>query len=533
MGNMHLNDKLQARLERQLQDHMPTAILKRGWQYYKESRVISVKTPVEDILTGIVKGSERYAVVMDADQHRYSSCSCPYGGACKHMAAVFFQYCRELEGASDSSVEGIYFHLLGLFPAREATEKSEKMPEAAAAEDGQPGREATCHDWRQWMESAYGEWWKKCRHSIHLLGPLLTSLKSETKDWQPSMKRLHWMLCDWFVLDQAERALTTVDSYSRYYHEVSFARTAEPWMLHMQGLLDELQPNVMGERELEWMEAIAALLFERALRYERQMMDWEALYMAVNEKLHVREQWYDQQMNKLQSGLDNLHPEHNEHFLHSALANLFFLHGDDGAAREQFSRNPFQKIQKWVYPLVARRMDDGRWEEARSWMAYVHEHVAASRNPRMIGPFVALCRKADERKPELPEWREYMLELLPYSYQELSEHWMKRKNYREWVELQLLVGTRTEEISRTELRQLAEKEPEVLLPLYHQSVESAIASRNRQGYRSAVKGMKQLEGLYGMLGQQQRWERYRTGILTKYQRLRALQEELWKEKLDR
>lgn len=164
-------------------------------------------------------------------------------------------------------------------------------------------------------------------------------------------------------------------------------------------------------------------------------------------------------------------------------------------------------------------------------MSFLNERISNNRNARNIGPFMSLCRKADEARPDLPIWTAYMTDMLPYSYIELSEHWLNAKRYEEWADLQLFIGVKPEEINAPELREVAKVAPHTLVPIYHQSIESAIGTRNRQGYRMAAKQLKKLEKLYKASKETEKWEGYLIELVAKYQRLRALQEELWKGKV--
>ena len=50
------------------------------------------------------------------------------------------------------------------------------------------------------MEAAYGDTWKKCRHSLHALQPVLSGLKGLSRDWEKPVQRLHWSTAILFVI---------------------------------------------------------------------------------------------------------------------------------------------------------------------------------------------------------------------------------------------------------------------------------------------------------------------------------------------
>ncbi|MBH5318505.1 hypothetical protein I6N90_11885 [Paenibacillus sp. GSMTC-2017] len=526
---MRLLEKLHSVLEQQLNEYISGPIIKHGWSYYKNGQVKSVTATAQNTLTGVVNGSTLYAVVIDAEHLRYSSCTCPYDGLCKHMVAIYFQYCSEHKGGPIGA-EQCYFRLLGLTPARNLVKEEEVIGNAESTftpNEGDP-----FGTWLEWMESEYGETWRKCRHSLHALQPLLSSLKGLSKDWEKSYQRLHWSTAIIFILEQAERAILTVDSFSRYYHEMSFLRMAEPWIEHCNTLIGELEPKEMNEREIAWSNALIFHIKQRALLTEKQLFDWSFLYLSFCEKLSENRDWYEQEMSRLLNELDSQDiVERNDSFLHNAAGMMYFFDQKDDQSIHHFVLGSFEKSQKLIYPCVAKRIESGQWDTVEKWMSFLNERVYNNRNARTVGPFITLCRRADEARPDLPIWTTYMMDMLPYSYNELSEHWLKAKRYEEWADLQLFIGVKLEDINAPELREVAKVAPHTLMPIYHQSIESAIGTRNRQGYRMAAKQLKKLEKLYKASKETAKWEGFLIELVAKNQRLRALQEELWKGKV--
>lgn len=68
----------------------------RGYNYYKENRVLECKKESETTFTAVVKGSDdaRYHVYIDILHPRKSKCDCPHANGkrivCKHQMATFF-----------------------------------------------------------------------------------------------------------------------------------------------------------------------------------------------------------------------------------------------------------------------------------------------------------------------------------------------------------------------------------------------------------------------------------------------------------
>lgn len=69
----------------------------RGYDYYKENKVLEIKQESETTFTSVVKGSgkAKYHVYIDIKHPRKSKCDCPHANGrrivCKHQMATFFK----------------------------------------------------------------------------------------------------------------------------------------------------------------------------------------------------------------------------------------------------------------------------------------------------------------------------------------------------------------------------------------------------------------------------------------------------------
>ena len=73
-------------------DYFDKSILDRGFAYYNNHEIISIKKEKTKV-SAEVSGSETYHVNIDLDDLTSMSCTCPYfkgGNKCKHLAAVLF-----------------------------------------------------------------------------------------------------------------------------------------------------------------------------------------------------------------------------------------------------------------------------------------------------------------------------------------------------------------------------------------------------------------------------------------------------------
>ncbi|MNR12964.1 hypothetical protein D3C85_1293430 [compost metagenome] len=122
-------------------------------------------------------------------------------------------------------------------------------------------------------------------------------------------------------------------------------------------------------------------------------------------------------------------------------------------------------------------------------------------------------------------------ELLPASYRIIETMYYERREWKLWIEMQIAQGYDPFTHRVNVLQPIEKDSPELLLPYYHQAVEHYTRLKNRHDYKSAVRLLKRLEKVYKKMKQPERWEAFFSQFVSRFSRLRALQEELKKGKL--
>ncbi|SFJ05141.1 SWIM zinc finger [Paenibacillus sp. UNC496MF] len=506
-------------LEAAIASGIPLDVLEKGFDYYRREKVLSVQAMEGFSVYGVVKGTAIYAVTLDSDDFAFSTCTCPVRGSCKHMAAVFYAYYASVGESPDELHNRM---LNGLAPEPGAAERPAADPSSL---EHAPDR------WLDDMEARHGETWRQCRHSLHPLQSVLTAIKAASKLWNEGLRRLHWMHGIVFVLEQAERAYGHTDSYSRYYYEMAFARMTEPWINQYQELAAELDPAALTPEERAAVNGLLAFFHARDMDREQQLHRWETLYFALWSRLIGDAGWAAKEEALLRAELDRTKEERGLFFVPMALAFLAFADQRDDDAMALLGKTAFNRTALLASDCALQRLEERNWPKLEAWMGYLYGGLSVDRKSKAFGPFLTMCRLADRQQPDNPSWQGHLVSFLPYSYSALTEHWLDQRQYEKWADLQLLFGIEPDEIDVQLVREIGKAAPRVLYPLYHQAIDGAIRSRNRQGYRQAVKLMKRLEKLYKAEQQGEAWSRFVDGIVRKHQRLRALQEELWRGKI--
>ncbi|MGG4036173.1 hypothetical protein ABEV74_21020 [Paenibacillus cisolokensis] len=562
-----LDNKILAELEEKLSLYMKPIIVERGWRYYLNGRVKHVKEMDGNTIMGAVQGEEIYAVTLATDNFFYSACTCPYDSLCKHMAALFFAYCERAGWRPELSYES----LVGRKPAPAPWQSAAWESAAGAAEPSHPGEEGSLEQWRSWFGEQHGETWKMCRHSLHHMQPVLSGLKGLSKTWPADRRRLHWMASILFVLEQTDKAIASVDSYNRYYQEVSYSRMAEPWIAHFHELVSERRNEYADERERLWTEGIADWLLRRATSGEKALVRWDSLYLQFSRTLSEHRAFRMKEKAALEkmlgkseaadlgkaeatglskseaadlgkaeaTGLSKLETadlgkseaaDGGHPFVRIAYAQHRFHEEADEEAVAMLEGIAFAHTAAFAFHCARVRLEQHRWRDLECWMAYLAERLPERKTNDALHSFLLLCGLAADRQPD-GRWEAYMIDLLPSSYATLSQHWLDHGRFRDWADLQLLLGIRPEELDVQTVREVTRQAPSALIPLYHQAIEESIRARNRQSYRIAVKQLQKLEKLYKSVEARERWNEFFGSLVRKHQRLRAFQEELEKGKM--
>ncbi|MWC28600.1 SWIM zinc finger family protein [Paenibacillus sp. MMS18-CY102] len=534
-------------LESELAEHVLPAVAERGWDYYIKGRVQSVKLVDGDTLIGAVRGTDMYSVMLDVGHFGYSTCTCPMADYCKHMAAVYFAACGK---SGMRSPEDARRRLLGLAAP-------EKLSDQPSGTNSQPEKShSNGADHRKIvsrMEEQYGEAWRQCRYTLHPLQSVLLGLKGYARDWDKPIQKYEWMLAILFTLRQAEKAFTLVDPFSKYYQQMSFTRMAEPWIEQYESLASEQHHwRDWTDEQSDWFDVVTEYARNQACDEWNELFRWDFLYLSLTSGRLDDDRWRDAERSRLErkgaevraieqpavssapavqaggSGGEAAKSKEKAPFPPIALAALDMFEGRDSDAAKRLATAPIEPIEPLVQMYAQTRLAERNWDSFQVWMQFFFERRAKSANTRALVPFLFLCREADLAQPDNPQWMQWMVAMLPYSYSSLADHWIELGRFSDWADLQLLMGMSPEDLDAKDLREATNAEPQALLPIYHQAIDDAINSRNRQGYKTAVKLMKKLEKLYKAMKQPEPWSRYVMLVSDKYYRLRALQEEMAK-----
>lgn len=213
-----------------IRSYFEYTILQRGWKYYNNGHVTEVTISGSDVIHAKVSGSRTYKVHIDLKSFMRSTCSCPYGFNCKHMAAVLFEV-AEREGfepkefLSGKKSHGATQARIDLSPKQVV-----KLPEATDS----------CADWRAYFEKQLGR--SKVTYSHALEGLFVRAWGEMNKladAWEPTIRGIYdiqvvlylMQLCD--TLAESKSDIFDFSYAAPYY----FARITSGCREHLDAAL--------------------------------------------------------------------------------------------------------------------------------------------------------------------------------------------------------------------------------------------------------------------------------------------------------
>jgi len=500
-----------------------TPKLRKAWELLQYQAIHGVKTFDHDFVKGYVTDVQQHFVVLDVNYFSASSCTCEGGFFCSHMAALFFSYSSALINGKVLAQQA-YFQLLGVVPATVKASTINKNESNIY--------KISASNIFKTFDKDFSEDWKKCKHSFHPLSQTLTQLKGLAKDKPYELQRYYWCAAILYAISLGERAVQAVDSFSRYYFEMSYKRLIEPWISQLQDMMNSIEvQKAWTNEEIEWLSELFNFSIEQIEKYTKTTFEWDyfvyrLVKLIVQSQLEVEN--IDAQLKRL---LSPAQPSSVQSVGHGIKAMINITLQQDELAIENIKKAHFDKVQRIIYPAVERRMALQNWDAVSKWMDFLSDHFSRSGQLKSIGPFLQLCQKATQIQRGEKKWSNYLVRYLPHSYNILSESYLKLQNYKSWANLQIYMGRKPEDFKGIELQQIEKVSPAVLLPMYHQAIDQLIESRNRQSYRVAVKHLKKLKLMYTDLEKENSWNTYIKQLQNKFARLRAFQEELLKGKV--
>ncbi|TVY08626.1 SWIM zinc finger family protein [Paenibacillus cremeus] len=518
-SNPVLNDELWPKLLQQVAAAFNEVTLNRGYNYFKQQYVTRMVRTEDRVIEAEVTGSDEYLVKLKLDKVSSSSCTCPVQDCCKHMAAVLMEL-ADRHGYPASQLVNAKHHL-------------KRAAETAASSKSQLGQlpEKDVSGWHAFLEE-YTSHIKPTSYDQRMYADVLRSQLQGIRNVPYSAAdgvyfELHQEL---FRVRKVKEL--TAQATVHYYSSYAFFRVYDElhtWLQYKSSLFDFTVAEDRLSQTLSYVrQQMAEDNGKLYLDYGLYTAMWK-LWIAPKGKA-VSDHWATQELQAMetQAGSNAMSLS-----LSAAKAFLYLCQSRGTEAWETLESSGMlkQATGSLLLPFLEQMAAAGDWGTLVDWLIRTASSFYGPRTKELDG-YIDYWKQAVGHVPDAEKalW-DVMEDMLPHSASIIEHLLYERRQWKPWIELQI-VQEHDPLYHRVSVLQPIEKDnPSLLLPYYHQAIDRYVALKNRQDYKSAVKLLKRLEKLYKKLKQPERWDRFLTGFTDRYNRLRALQEEMKKGKL--
>jgi len=518
----------------EIRPYFQSIILKRGWGYYQNEAVEGLSTESGLLLSAQVRGSKTYNVKLDLDYFPNSTCTCPHGDYCKHMAAVLFETLQMI-GLSPAEF---------LTPQKRANKKSVVEKQSGFAKSPSklakiskttPTQSDTVEEWFQYFDSIYGKYSLDYYYTIeNIYDEIKNKLLYMSKDWSTPIKQIYEISVYLYILSVFSKLSDQYDSFSSYYYHHGY-HFNNAWKQCFSDLVEavfSLDLKLVMKEHKEYLEHIIIVMNKHPYSSSKMMHEWFYVYRFLWLNLLNNRTWIEQETEKVKESLQSRQASNLEkQFAFFALFNFEVMLGNDERAFKLMDNGKSEnKDSELILSYLIYFAENAERERLYQWLKWSKPIMKFS-GRQSIHQYLSLWQEIENQNDNNKEWLATVFYLLPYSYEYYGSWLMENKRYQEWIDFALIFNKSPEELNPVYLKEIEAQDVESLLPLYHFAVEHQISLKNRPAYKQAIRHLKKLKKYYKKLKEIDRFDQFLTYFIKKHNRLRAFQEELKKGKL--
>ncbi|WP_059171889.1 SWIM zinc finger family protein [Bacillus sp. FJAT-27445] len=510
-------------------------LIQKGMLLYRQGLVSQLRID-EDIITAAVQDVVPVRVRLEQLFIEMSECSCPARGLCRHQIAVFFAaYGRE--GSVAEWIED------WRYPVREKKEAVRMGMQRARAIMKATG--VVDRDYQLWVESFSESFTSIMRSKKHLnpyvVGELFGVYWRRVRAGSPSGEE--WALLyelAGIVFSFRELAILSrefghpEDTAERYYGhlfaemETDAGRIARKlasraWPLSFDPFLEKLKDDA---RDL--LTSVSLVPYERIF-----------LYLGLWSTLFKKRDSLEAEAVKLAEAGNTLLEGVNRHPLQIASAHIQFLQKEDSKALGFLAGLTEQQMAPYLLNWIDELSFHKEWNRSgpyiellsqnlKSTLSFISGYQGRSQFVKKVLDSAIPYVEGTGRNDVLER---LLQQSLPYSYYEYGGLLFERGDFSKWADLQVFMGYQYADLPTARLKVLEKENPDAVISMLHQAAAKQIATKNRPGYRNAVRLLKKLRTLYKKQKRLDEWETFFEELLERTRRLRAFHEECQRSKL--
>lgn len=503
-------------------------LVQKGLMLYRQGLVTKVRLE-EDNVTATVQDVTPVQVELNLNFFQTSTCTCPAEGICRHqLAAFFYAY-----GKIASVMEWVENWRKPIHDRKNAKDFGLQRAKDLLKASG-----VMKPDYDAWVESFQVSFDSMIRSHTNLKPYLLSELfqvySRKIKASAPveqEWRQLYFLIATVHSFHNLLKLSTDQgfheEEISRYYQELFYDA-----MDDVENLVEKLNVHALPFAFDEFIKKLKD--DSTRLISQEYILSFEPtyLYIVLWTKLFKKRIWHEEELTRIMQAEHQTLP-----MIVGTIHQHVMLKMDEEALRilhilDEYA-TPFMLF--WLEKMTAgkdwRRAGpyiDTFSSMAKKYIRTLSDHYAKIDFARTA--IRTVSKYAFENK-KLDLYEKILIQTLPYSYRSYDEFLFDQGWYEKWSDLQAYIGYDISYIPKDKLQILQKERPDILLPLYHQSIQQHIEMKNRGNYREAVKQLKKLRTLYKKLKRSDEFQQFLDILLDRTKRLRAFHQECERGKL--
>ncbi|QGQ48285.1 SWIM zinc finger family protein [Metabacillus sediminilitoris] len=510
-------------------------LIKKGLILYRQGSIYNVSTTSHTV-SAKVQDVTSVQVELDLDDFVMSSCTCPSQEICRHRIAAFLYVYASVDRVGT---------FVDYWKEEMSVDDVLKKHVRKASSFYKPDKEyedSSLASWIVFFDRQYDEWYEHVSSPHQLFQSLFHQYYSTLKQKAPKSPEMKQ-----FFIVQA-----SVTVFLKILKLLNETNPSDYMLQHIiYPYIDQLTDNVGAAiREMKRYAlpfALDPLLVDsverfRELLYTSKHYQYERshLYQLLWIELLRRDKFISIEREWLE---ERLHDELKQESPYAVEMETALMHMDFLQSRDEQIFTTLRKLTPAALPFTFNWVEDilkkKNWKRLSGWISYlmdhsteyIHSSVHFDEKRQTIRYMLNLIKEYSDAMKDDQLFENACRNMLPFSYAEYDDYLLQKEKYKNWIELQTLLGFSLSELDSYVLKDIEKNEPGVLLPIYVKSVQDEIRLKSRENYKRAVRYLKRIKAQYKKLKREEVWENYILTLAEEHKRLRAFKEELKKGKL--
>jgi len=509
-------------------DPLTQKVVEKGLLLYRQNYVSQVKIDHETV-TGVIQDVNPAKAVLNIDDITMSTCTCLAEGYCRHQLALFFSVLGQAGKVS------AWLSEWRQPPSKAAVDLSSLPLMRASDLLKKPGNKEP--DYQEWVnfftetfQAVIGESSRKPSNISEMYYIYMRKLKNaspQQNEWKYLYLLVGHVITFKLFLSMSKDNNHADGVINRYYRHIF-----QDLLQGVQEYLNRLSNFTFPFAFDHFLEKLKDDSGEILQLHETIEFESIQIHRILWTNLFTKKQWRLDELRNLESTDSPLFTEK------VAAIHLQVLLREDGTAVHSI-----QELQVAIMPYMLYWLDilnnKRDWNRLELYLTpfiqSVKGYIQQENDFEFCHEFTSMSIRATtpfcHAKNRMDILERLFIQTLPYSYRKYEDFLYEQKQFDKWIDLYTYMGLGIDMLTKEQIKTLQEYDQQLLLSLYHRSIQEHIDQKSRDHYRIAVRQMKKLRTIYKKLKKQQHFELFLKMTLDRTKRLRAFHEECRKGKL--